>query len=506
MNHEIPDLPWNKVGTDIFEIQGQKYLLLIDYYSKFVDAVNLDKNTTNNGSVLYRSRKFLKIGKQNEHPSSGNTAPSTKLYTSRENELIRYYIEIENCNNEKNQENDSVSDENSVNSNVSEEHLEDSDGSEREDSDGSEKEGSDGSEREKIESLSKESNVQSNLEQIIVVETEAGNSTACVKNKNLDNTFNQAEGNSSSRNRENGDSDSESKFVNKSKKLQKLLSTEPSKLKLDAASYHETPNLALIPKPIKANSTKSNSANPATSATTTANAIEVSISRKLQPLPEDSSAKEPTPEVDLISILKISERLELNLGIPFTIVVQPDTRYNLQYLTQCIESYDIVGFTLPMPNIHTSLTSNNSNYRPGLIPFNYIQYVEGFIGERTEICEIASYDEYDQPIGFAFRDVSRVIIPIFALSNSSSSSTQTYGLNPTPNCNHDLTSWTYTAWCKNSHPSIEKKSTYLWSSYRVVDRSTRPNYSVSFYGSLRPLYGLSVPHYRTGHPSIITPQ
>lgn len=171
-----------------------------------------------------------------------------------------------------------------------------------------------------------------------------------------------------------------------------------------------------------------------------------------------------------------------------------------------IESYDIVGFTLPMPNIHTSLTSNNSNYRPGLIPFNYIQYVEGFIGERTEICEIASYDEYDQPIGFAFRDVSRVIIPIFALSNSSSSSTQTYGLNPTPNCNHDLTSWTYTAWCKNSHPSIEKKSTYLWSSYRVVDRSTRPNYSVSFYGSLRPLYGLSVPHYRTGHPSIITPQ
>ncbi|CAH1106886.1 unnamed protein product [Psylliodes chrysocephalus] len=116
----------------------------------------------------------------------------------------------------------------------------------------------------------------------------------------------------------------------------KLLSTEPSKLKLDTASYHETPNLALIPKPIKTNSTKSKSTNPATSATTTANAIEVSISKNLQPLPEDSSAKEPTPEVDLISILKISERLELNLGIPFTIDVQPDTRYTLQYLTQCV--------------------------------------------------------------------------------------------------------------------------------------------------------------------------
>lgn len=164
-----------------------------------------------------------------------------------------------------------------------------------------------------------------------------------------------------------------------------------------------------------------------------------------------------------------------------------------------IESYDIVGFTLPMPNIHNSLTDNNSNYRPGLIPFDYIQYVEGQIGEQTEISEIAYYDEFNQPIGFAFRDMSRVLIPIFFLHNSSASSQQTYGLHVTPNCNHDLSSWTYTAWTKNTRPPIEKKSIYLWSSYRVVDKSSTPDFKVSFYGSLRPLYGLRFPHYRTGH-------
>lgn len=115
-----------------------------------------------------------------------------------------------------------------------------------------------------------------------------------------------------------------------------IISTEPSKLENDDASTHETPNLARVPKPPQTNSTKSNSATPATSAATTSNAIEVNISKKLQPLPEDNSSQEPIPELDLISIVKISERIELNLGIPFTIDVQPDTRYTLQYLTQCV--------------------------------------------------------------------------------------------------------------------------------------------------------------------------
>ena len=34
--HSVPDRPWAKVGADLFELQGQHYLLLVDYYSNFL--------------------------------------------------------------------------------------------------------------------------------------------------------------------------------------------------------------------------------------------------------------------------------------------------------------------------------------------------------------------------------------------------------------------------------------------------------------------------------------
>ena len=35
MSHDIPDRPWAKVGADIFHLDGNDFLLLVDYYSKF---------------------------------------------------------------------------------------------------------------------------------------------------------------------------------------------------------------------------------------------------------------------------------------------------------------------------------------------------------------------------------------------------------------------------------------------------------------------------------------
>ena len=35
--HEIPELPWTKIGCDIFEINGKPHIAVIDYYSKFIE-------------------------------------------------------------------------------------------------------------------------------------------------------------------------------------------------------------------------------------------------------------------------------------------------------------------------------------------------------------------------------------------------------------------------------------------------------------------------------------
>ncbi|XP_033760776.1 uncharacterized protein K02A2.6-like [Pecten maximus] len=41
-----PDLPYSHVDCDIFEFDPKKYILLIDYYSKYIDAVRLKSETT----------------------------------------------------------------------------------------------------------------------------------------------------------------------------------------------------------------------------------------------------------------------------------------------------------------------------------------------------------------------------------------------------------------------------------------------------------------------------
>ena len=41
INHEIIDIPFYKVGVDLFHVDGENYLLIVDYYSKFPDMIKL---------------------------------------------------------------------------------------------------------------------------------------------------------------------------------------------------------------------------------------------------------------------------------------------------------------------------------------------------------------------------------------------------------------------------------------------------------------------------------
>ena len=47
MPHEVPDRPWQTVAADLFVFGTDKYLVLVDYYSKYFELNQLLDDTSN---------------------------------------------------------------------------------------------------------------------------------------------------------------------------------------------------------------------------------------------------------------------------------------------------------------------------------------------------------------------------------------------------------------------------------------------------------------------------
>lgn len=62
MTHSVPRLPWNKVAADIFHLCSESYLLIVDYYSKFVEVVNLNKNFSSQNVINKLKSLFSRFG------------------------------------------------------------------------------------------------------------------------------------------------------------------------------------------------------------------------------------------------------------------------------------------------------------------------------------------------------------------------------------------------------------------------------------------------------------
>ena len=46
MTTHLPDRPRQKVSTDLFELASQKYLVVMDYYSTFIEILSLVETTS----------------------------------------------------------------------------------------------------------------------------------------------------------------------------------------------------------------------------------------------------------------------------------------------------------------------------------------------------------------------------------------------------------------------------------------------------------------------------
>ena len=57
----LPERPWSKVGIDFAEYQGHKYLVMVCYYSRFIEILHM--SSTNSSSVISRLKGvFARFG------------------------------------------------------------------------------------------------------------------------------------------------------------------------------------------------------------------------------------------------------------------------------------------------------------------------------------------------------------------------------------------------------------------------------------------------------------
>ena len=55
--HKVPDRLWQKLGSDLFEHKGKPYLLVVDYYSKFIETSLLPDKTA--GTVITHMKSIF---------------------------------------------------------------------------------------------------------------------------------------------------------------------------------------------------------------------------------------------------------------------------------------------------------------------------------------------------------------------------------------------------------------------------------------------------------------
>ena len=58
---QLPDYPWHTAGSDLFELNGEQYLIVVDYYSRYPEVVKL-KSTTSSAVILALKAVFSRHG------------------------------------------------------------------------------------------------------------------------------------------------------------------------------------------------------------------------------------------------------------------------------------------------------------------------------------------------------------------------------------------------------------------------------------------------------------
>ena len=78
--HEIPERPWQILGTDLFELDGQNYLILVDYYSKFFEVSKIS-GTGSESVINVLKQNFARHGIPEKLISDNGPCYASQLFT-----------------------------------------------------------------------------------------------------------------------------------------------------------------------------------------------------------------------------------------------------------------------------------------------------------------------------------------------------------------------------------------------------------------------------------------
>ena len=60
-SHKLPDRPWSRVAEDQFKLHSQDYIVLVDFYSDFIEVKKLEENTSSS-VVEFLKEQFSRYG------------------------------------------------------------------------------------------------------------------------------------------------------------------------------------------------------------------------------------------------------------------------------------------------------------------------------------------------------------------------------------------------------------------------------------------------------------
>ena len=58
----MPVRPWSKISADLFQLDGNNYLVMVDHYSDYTELDSLSTNTSANAVIRAMKRQFARHG------------------------------------------------------------------------------------------------------------------------------------------------------------------------------------------------------------------------------------------------------------------------------------------------------------------------------------------------------------------------------------------------------------------------------------------------------------